>query len=113
MERGIIVLTPFPFTDLTTVKRRPAIVVSKYNKHKQDVIVAFISSKIPNEIDETDLIIDEKEKGFKLTGLHKSSLVKLDKLVTIEKDLVVGELGYVCNNVLKEINKRLKLALDL
>jgi len=46
MKQGIIVLTPFPFTDLSTSKRRPAIILSADNEKKTDVVVAYISSKI-------------------------------------------------------------------
>lgn len=41
--KGKIVLIPFPFTDLTTTKLRPALVI---NEGRNEVIVAFISSKI-------------------------------------------------------------------
>ncbi len=42
-----IVLVPFPFTDLTTSKKRPALVVSpdSYNSGP-DVIIAFITSQL-------------------------------------------------------------------
>ncbi|MEM3464070.1 MAG: type II toxin-antitoxin system PemK/MazF family toxin, partial [Candidatus Bathyarchaeia archaeon] len=42
--KGKIVLIPFPFTDLTRTKLRPALVLFEGEK---DVIVAFISSRIP------------------------------------------------------------------
>ena len=48
--KGKIVLVPFPFTDLTAAKLRPALVI--YGGEK-DIIVAFISSKIAPELSET------------------------------------------------------------
>ena len=44
MKRGTIILTPFPFTDLTKNKVRPALVVSSNKRNDNDVIIAFISS---------------------------------------------------------------------
>ena len=41
---GAIVLTDFPFTDLTAAKRRPALVVSTDNDRRADVVVAYITS---------------------------------------------------------------------
>jgi mRNA interferase MazF len=42
-----IVLVPFPFTDLSSAKRRPALIVSpdSYNTGK-DVVIAYITSQI-------------------------------------------------------------------
>jgi hypothetical protein len=44
MTRGKIVLTPFPFTDLSGGKVRPAVVVSNSLRGGADVILAFIST---------------------------------------------------------------------
>jgi len=41
---GSIVLTRFPFTDLSGDKRRPALVVSRDNDRRSDLIVCFITS---------------------------------------------------------------------
>jgi mRNA interferase MazF len=71
MKRGTIVLTLFPFTDLTSAKRRPAVVISKTSKYKTDVIVAFISSAIPDELSETDILFDSKKKDYHKSGLKK------------------------------------------
>jgi mRNA interferase MazF len=113
MKRGTVVLAPFPFTDLSTGKRRPAIIVSKENPEKTDLIIAFISSIIPETISETDLIIKSTDKEFKQTGLHKASVIKLDKLLTIEKKLLVGEIGVLPVNLLDDLNKKLKMVFDL
>lgn len=93
MKQGTIVLTPFPFTDLSTTKRRPAIIISKENEHSQDVVVAYISSKISNQISETDYLLKSSHKEFQHTGLSKDSFIKLNKLVTIDKKLITGEMG--------------------
>jgi len=48
--KGKIVLIPFPFTDLTSTKLRPALVLTEGEK---DCVVAFISSKVPSELSST------------------------------------------------------------
>jgi len=113
MQRGTIILTLFPFTDLTSSKRRPAIVISKNSNYKTDVIVAFISSVIPDELSETDLLFDNSRIDFNDSGLKKNSLIKLDKLATLNKTLFTGELGIVNAVTLTEINQKLKIALSL
>lgn len=55
--KGKIVLVPFPFTDLTAAKLRPALVLYEGDK---DVILAFISSKISSEPSEADVLITKK-----------------------------------------------------
>lgn len=113
MKRGTIVLTRFPFTDLSSNKRRPALVVSPDNKSSADVIVAFITSVVPDHFSETDLLIDTKHQDFKKSGLLKNSLIKLDKLATLNKTIFSGELGSVSDATLLVVNKKLKSALGL
>ena len=113
MKRGTIVLVPFLFTDLSTTKRRPAVIISKYNPLKEDVVVAFISSNIRPKLEDTDLFINISDKDFKKTGLHKSSVIKADKLLTIGKKIISGELGFLSERLLSELNEKIKLALEL
>ncbi len=113
MTKGTIVLTPFPFTDLSTTKRRPAIIVSGSKKPGNDVIVAFISSIIIEPIQETDYILDVEHPDFKKTGLKKRSVFKMDKLVTVEKRILIGEIGKVSDSILQELDKRLRLTFDI
>ena len=113
MKKGTIVLTKFPFTDLSSSKRRSAVVVSKVDVNKKDVIVAFISSVIPSLSSETDLIINKTDLDFKNTGLKKKSILKIDKLATLEKTIFSGEFGEVSNKMIEKINMKLMISLDL
>jgi len=113
MKRGTIILAPFPFTDLKSVKRRPAIIISKDDPNNKDVLIAFISSKVPSLPKETEFLLTKNHKDFLQTGLIKDSLFKLDKLVTIQKEIINGELGSASEIIMNEINKKLMIALDL
>lgn len=56
--KGKIVLIPFPFTDLTATKLRPALILHDGEK---DVVAAFISSRT-QEPKPTDIKVDEKHQ---------------------------------------------------
>ena len=103
--KGKIVLIPFPFTDLKTLKRRPALVILERD---YDVIVAFISSRIPDHLEKYTVLISKKHQEFKLTGLKVDSVIYLDKLATIKKDLILGEIGEIGSLLKIEVNERLK-----
>lgn len=108
--KGKIVLVPFPFTDLTAAKLRPALVIYE---GENDVVVAFISSKIPSELSEVDVLITKKQAGFKKSGLKVDSVIKLDKVATVLKDLIVGELGEFDEGLRQEVNQKLKKIMEI
>jgi mRNA interferase MazF len=88
-EFGSVVLTRFPFTDLTGNKLRPALVVSRDNDRRYDVILAFITSN-PRAADNPDgMRLDPSPRN----GLKVTSVVRFDKIATLEKHVVVGKLG--------------------
>jgi mRNA interferase MazF len=108
--KGKIVLVPFPFTDLTAAKLRPALVIYEAEK---DAVVAFISSKIPSELSEVDILITKDNPGFRRAGLKTDSVIKLDKIATVLKDLIVGELGELDEELKKEVNQKLKRTMEI
>ena len=69
--KGKIVLIPFPFTDLTSTKLRPTLVLYE---REMDVVVAFISSKVPSEVVPGCILVDKDHPEFELTGLRVSSV---------------------------------------
>jgi len=106
------VLAKFPFTDLTASKRRPAIVVSKEGT-KDDVIVAFITSVLPEKLSDTDFLFSPDHADFATSGLTRPSLIKADKLATLNRSILTGELGGLSTEIMKQVDERLKTALGL
>ena len=111
MEKGTIVLVRFPFTDYTSEKLRPALIISVGNK--TDVCVAFISSVVPLELEKTDYILTKDDKNFPLTGLKKDSVFRMNKIATLDRRIILGKLGAVSGDLLKILDKKLKIALGL
>ena len=84
---GAIVLTDFPFTDLSAVKRRPALVISTDNALRTDIIVAYITS-VQNTNRFAAAIVPSLANGLKVP-----SLVRFDKIATIDKRIIAGRMG--------------------
>jgi mRNA interferase MazF len=77
-----IVLVPFPYSDLSTTKRRPVLIISNndYNKAFHDVVVCVITS---NQFQDEYSVLLENE-DLEIGVLPESSVVKTHKLFTIE-----------------------------
>jgi len=103
--KGKIVLIPFPFTDLTSTKLRPALVL---NEGEADCVVAFISSKVPAQPSPTEILIPEDHEEFAGTGLKRTSVVRLDKVATVSKSLMLGEIGEIRETLRGEVNRKLR-----
>lgn len=91
-NQGDVVLLPFPFTDLTTAKQRPAVVISpeRYHKSHADLIVLALTSHVAGR-DAHDYLLSPEEQ--RAAGLPKPSLVKIGKVLTLEETLVRKKLG--------------------
>jgi mRNA interferase MazF len=104
-KKGDIVLTDFIFSNGKGKKRRPAVIVSKdiFNKQREDVIIAAITSNITRT-----LVGDTKMKNWKEAGLLKPSVIT-GILQTIEKKLVIKKIGHLCaidlDSLIENINK--------
>lgn len=107
-KKGDIVLIPFPFTDLTSTKTRPAVIVSteSYEKETGNFVVAMITS-VPQNTS-----YDYEIKDWQVANLLTPSWVRI-KLATINPMLVRYKPGNLANVDLIEINKRIRMALRL
>jgi mRNA interferase MazF len=85
-----VVLVPFPFTDQSTTKKRPAVVVSSeaYHRQRPDIILMAITSQFrpANTVGEVAV------QHWQNAGLIKPSVLK-PLLATIEKRLVIRTMG--------------------
>lgn len=102
-EQGDIVLIPVPFTDLTSRKKRPAIVVSNdaYNRSAPDLVVVAMTSHpavLPYsfQIQPSDLV-----EG----SLNRPGTVRVDKIYTLAKWIVARKFGKVAPRVVDQIRQ--------
>ena len=104
-EFGDIVLVPFPFTDQSSIKKRPAVVVSSatYNRDRPDIIILAVTSQIaaPSQMG-TFLVQD-----WKAAGLLKPSVVK-PIITTLQKTLVKKKLGRLVSQDLQSLQNALQ-----
>jgi len=109
-KRGDVVLVPFPFSDQTTVKKRPAIIVSSnhYNNTSSDIVIMAITS----QIDKTIGIGECSVSDWKIAGLLKPSAIK-PAISTIEQKLVLKKLGKLSSADLSSVENALRNFLDL
>ncbi|MEM7495554.1 MAG: type II toxin-antitoxin system PemK/MazF family toxin [Myxococcota bacterium] len=89
-EFGQVVLVPFPFTDLETTKKRPAVIVSRaaYNRSRSDVVAMAVTSQLRPRGDFGETHVLDWERA----GLLKPSVVK-PLLVTVCKSMLLCPLG--------------------
>ena len=87
---GDVLLVPFPFTDQTTTKKRPTIVISSdsYNQSKLDILLIAVTSQVKIPLQFGEILITEWSNA----GLLKTSVIK-PIITTLEKQLVIKKLG--------------------
>lgn len=94
-EFGDVILVPFPFTDQTQTKKRPAIVVSsaEYNHLMRDVVLLAVTSQPLRSANIGEFEI----RDWNEAGLLKPSVVK-PLLATLDATIVIRSLGHLSPN---------------
>jgi mRNA interferase MazF len=92
LQRYDIVLVPFPFTDGSQAKPRPAMVVALGERHG-DVLLAFISSQVRGLASSDELEIPAGIPDFEQSGLKVSSRLRLTRMTTLSWPLVRRRIG--------------------
>jgi mRNA interferase MazF len=102
MERFVkrdVVVIPFPFSDLSQAKKRPALVMSDLTG--DDVILCQITSKDIKDNNAIALNDEDFEKG----GLNKLSNIRPNRLFTADKNIILYKIGHINKTKYKEIVK--------
>ncbi|MEQ8190291.1 MAG: type II toxin-antitoxin system PemK/MazF family toxin [Candidatus Eremiobacterota bacterium] len=113
MNRGDIVLITFPFSDLSSTKVRPVLVISPEDRGQQDFIVALITSNIIRPLLDTDFLLLTSESEFPGTGLKIDSVFRMSKLHNLSKSLAKKRLGEISDGLMEKLEEKLLLALGL
>jgi mRNA interferase MazF len=102
MKSGEVVLVKFPFSDLETIKKRPALVLRQVKLHKQSIVViAMITSRVEGIKLAGDVILTD----WKSASLLHPSLVRLAKIATIDSLLIEKQLGAVTKKDFSVLSK--------
>ena len=114
MKRGDVVLIRSPFTDLSSTKVRPAVIISNdsYNAQQNDVVLILMTSNV-SRVSPDDYILDASDPEFDDTGLKHASGFRVGKIQTLDKKLINCRLGFVGSNTLSKIEDRLRNLLQL
>jgi len=106
-EQRDIVLINFPFTDFSSYKIRPVLIISnnKYNLSSEDIIVCGISSKQKYSIWNIAITSKDLESG----NLNEESIIKVDRIIKISKKIIIKKIGKLKENKFEEIKEKLKL----
>ena len=113
MKRGTIVLTPFPFTDLSGNRVRPALVISRSDRKDVDLMITFITNDTGKALGPSELLIETTHQDLARTGLKLNSVIRLDKLVTVDSHILLGSLGELSEELIRGAIACLTHALDL
>jgi mRNA interferase MazF len=112
LSRGDVVLTRFPFTDLTGASLRPALVVS-LGQIGEDIILAAISSVFRGILAPTDYTVNATHPEFAMTGLRITSVFRIHKLATVERSVIIRRLGHIGPRLQAEVDRLLRVVLAL
>jgi len=109
-QRGDVLLVPFPFSDLSATKVRPAVVISSryYHSTQPDILLAAITSKISVVPDPLDYPLSD----WRSAGLRYPSAFK-PVIFTLDPGRVILHVGKLITVDMTEIDSRLRLALNL
>jgi mRNA interferase MazF len=116
LRRGDVVLADLPFSDLSGVKKRPALVVqcNRNNQRLDDVILAMITSVVQRAATEpTQKLIDPITPEGQASGLLHTSAVKCEHLITLHSQFISRVIGHLPSDIMKEIDGCLKESLGL
>lgn len=98
MRQGKIILVPFPFSDLSASKIRPALILSNNTLPGKEIVIIGISSK---KHFSTDIEINNENLSY--GELPKTSFVRSGKLVSIDKSIIISTIGKINENIMKQI----------
>ena len=109
-NQGDILLIPIPFTDLSSNKRRPVLVISNsdYNEKTEDIIVVAVTSNLEKKEYSIILKSDYMSEGY----LKVDSCIRADKIYTLSKAIVIKKFGTVKKEIIDKIREKIEKVLD-
>ena len=99
LVKGDVVVLPFPFSDLSASKKRPALVVAALQG--DDIILCQITSVARND----DYSITLKNQDFTQGKLNVDSMIRPNRLFTADVSIILYKIGSLKENKSKEVEE--------
>ncbi len=99
--KGDVVVLPFPFSDLTQSKRRPALVIAELKG--DDVILCLITSQWVK--DEYAILIDEND--FAQGSLRKKSHIRPNRIFTADSSIILYSAGCLKKKIIDNVIEKI------
>jgi mRNA interferase MazF len=103
-----VVLVPFPFDDLSGTKVRPAVCLTEAVGPHRHVVLAFITSVVPPQLERTDLLLDPNGMDFARSGLRVRSALRLHRVVTVSTAIIARQLGELTPDLRAQVQQKLR-----
>ena len=107
MNPGSVVLVRMSQAGGGPSKLRPALVLARLPGPYQDVLVCGISTRMTNLVPRWDDVVSDDDDDFNVSGLHKTSAIRLSFLGSVESSAVAGSIGRIDGGRLARILTRL------
>jgi len=97
-----IVLVPFPFSDLSSIKVRPVLIISNdhYNRQSLDVLVCGLTTNL--DYAPYSIIVNNNDVELPDTLRHKSK-IKVDTIASLEQTLFIKKIACLKHSVFNQI----------
>jgi mRNA interferase MazF len=99
--KGDVVVIPFPFSDLTQAKRRPALVIKELEGN--DLILCQVTSQTVKD----GYAVSINDSDFESGSLKQSSNVRPNRIFTADSNLVLYKIGTLKKGKLQEIIEKI------
>lgn len=95
--KGEVIVIPFPFSDLTQAKRRPALIIAELEG--DDLILCQITSQRIKD----KYAVEISDKDFETGGLRQPCNVRPNRIFTADSHIVLYRIGNLKKTKLNEI----------
>ena len=107
MWKSKIILVPFPFDNFSGSKARPALCLCEPVGKHNHILIAFISSQIPDDVLKSDLLIRKDSPEFQRSGLKVPSVIRLHHIASLGERFILRELGSLSQKGMRTVSEKL------
>ncbi|MFH1762987.1 MAG: type II toxin-antitoxin system PemK/MazF family toxin [Gemmatimonadota bacterium] len=100
-------LVRFPYADIKEAKLRPVLLISAVPGLYGDWLVAMVSGRLEQAIPGFDEVVGEGDDDFSDSGLKQSSVIRIERLAVVNRELLFGAIGEISGERLVRVRRRI------